>query len=105
MRRVLKFNYLLKWLIAAFFVVALLCTVFSSSLPDGLEWALQKTGIESREEAVYPAPMAGYTVSDHLPAPLNSILAGLIGAGVAAGLILIFYRLQHHKTSKRDRCG
>ncbi len=76
----------------ALFLVVIALTIFSSSLPDGLEWTARHLGISHKEQPLHQAPLADYMLSRRLSPGLNQIFSGLIGAAVVFLLVSgIFY--------------
>ncbi|MEJ2634766.1 MAG: PDGLE domain-containing protein [Calditrichia bacterium] len=93
----------LGWIIFGIFIILLLLTIFSSSLPDGLESVAGKLGILHHDNPQHAAPLADYTVSSQLPSGLNQILSGLIGAGLLSGIIYLIYHFRNRGPQKRRR--
>ncbi len=79
-------GWLILGLIAA--LVVLLLAPFASGQPDGLEWVAEMAGFaESAQEAPYSL-LPDYTLPFAGETPLATILAGLVGVGVVAVVIM-----------------
>ena len=75
--------------LAVALVLGALLSPLASSLPDGLEWALGRLGVESADDAPggsLAAPMAEYAVPGVRSAYLGKALAGLVGVLVVFGV-------------------
>ncbi len=86
-------------------LVALLVffTIFSSSLPDGLEWVAHRLGFQEREASAPVALFSDYTISQHLPAALNQILSALLGSLLLAGILFLLFRWQSCRNPDRKQ--
>jgi hypothetical protein len=72
------------------FLIVLFCfillTLFSSTLPDGLEWAAEKLGFINKETETITSPFADYSISESLSPKTNRLLSALFGATLLVGI-------------------
>ncbi|MFZ0391876.1 MAG: PDGLE domain-containing protein, partial [Calditrichia bacterium] len=81
-------------LLAVVFLILFLLSLFSSSLPDGLEWTLQKLNIEPDTATSFTPPLQDYTLSSRFPAGINQLLSGLLGAMAMAVLVFTLFKIR-----------
>ncbi len=75
--------------IAGLLAILILLTMFSSTLPDGLEWVAHRLGFQQRETGPPLTVFSDYTISRHLPPGLNQVLSALLGALLLAGILFL----------------
>ncbi len=90
----------LNWIFLVVLCIVIFLTVFSSSLPDGLEWVSEKLGFAQKEKTIYSAPAEDYTISEKLSSGLNQIFSGFLGILVVTGIVFIIYWFR--KTFKKN---
>lgn len=77
-------------------VVIAFAAAYASSHPDGLEWVAEKMGfIGNSSEDILKAPMPDYEIPFVKSAYWSTLLAGIVGAGIAGAIFFlagIFYR-------------
>ena len=84
-----------RWVAAggAVTLLALLLTPLASAAPDGLEWVAEQTGfLDTAQDAPYRL-LYDYTLPFLGETGLSTILAGLVGALLMVGLMVILFRL------------
>jgi cobalt/nickel transport system permease protein len=92
-----------RWLLAGIGIILLILLVspFASSSPDGLEWvAEQQAFVDSALAAPYSI-LADYSVPALGDSELSTILAGLGGADLVAGFVLLAGRLLGRRHNDR----
>ncbi|HFE65186.1 MAG TPA: hypothetical protein ENK14_12355 [Caldithrix sp.] len=95
-----KFRHKFFRFFLALFALLLLFTVFSSTLPDGLEWIAQQVGISEPGNSLQPAPFSDYVVSSQLPRGINQVLSGLLGFVLLVGIVYLLYFVRKRKMLK-----
>ncbi len=91
------------WLAGAVIFAAVLLTLFSSSLPDGLESVAGHLGFSQAEQAAHDAPLAGYRVSGRLPQEANQIISAFAGMLVVAGAVFLLFKIQVYFKKSNSR--
>ena len=72
------------------FVVIVFAAAYASSYPDGLEWVAEQMGfIDNVSEDIIKAPMSDYETPFVKSSYLSTLLAGLVGAGIAGAVFFI----------------
>lgn len=84
-----------------FFILLIVLTLFSSSLPDGLEWVASRLGLVEQERHLFSAPLADYVVSSRFSTALNQFLSAVIGAGI----IILFLWVVARFTKRTHKNG
>lgn len=84
-----------RWVIGGLIValVVVLFAPFASGHPDGLEWVAETTGFLGRAQDAPYTLLPDYTLPGVANASLSTILAGLLGALVVAGVAYGISRL------------
>ncbi len=95
-------NRLFRWSVISGFIFLVILTIFSSSLPDGLEWVAHRLGFITREKPVFHAPLADYTLSSGLSPAANQILSAVLGIGIITAVLLIISRLLQSSNKHRS---
>lgn len=103
MTRYFKFRHKYFRFFLALFALLLWLTVFSSTLPDGLEWIAQQVGISEPGNSLQPALFSDYVVSPHLPRGINLVLSGFLGVVLLVGIVYLLYFVRKRKMLKNRR--
>ncbi|MGC8765146.1 MAG: energy-coupling factor ABC transporter permease [Brevinematia bacterium] len=90
--------------LSGIFIALLLLTPFTSKLPDGLEWVLEKYRLLKESEPLFVAPLPDYTLPVVQNEYLSTIISGLIGILmiilIALGVSLISRFIESRKMKK-----
>jgi cobalt/nickel transport system permease protein len=93
------------WVVAGLAIALLLVLLapFASGHPDGLEWVAETTGfLETAQDAPYQL-LPDYTVPFLGETSLSTIVAGVIGALVVAGLVYLAARYLRRSKPQRSQ--
>lgn len=58
-------------------------SLFSSELPDGLEWVMTRTGLEGLEKTLFKAPLHDYTLP-FARGIIGRVLSAFVGVAIVA---------------------
>jgi len=89
-------RHLFWWGGLLIFILLIILTIFSSPLPDGLEWVAHRLGFVDQEKPFFPAPLADYTISSGLSPAANQILSAILGVSIIVVFLLALSRLLKH---------
>jgi hypothetical protein len=84
------------------FLILIILSAYSSSLPDGLEWVINRFDSEANDSFLFQAPFSFYTFSSEFSDRTNQMLSAILGIGIIFSISLLYSRLRQH-TIKGNR--
>jgi hypothetical protein len=80
--------------------LAIIASLFASSLPDGLEWVAEKLGFLDKETEIVKTPMPDYEVPHVKYTGMSKALAGIVGTLIVFCItILLMFVLKKRRGS------
>ena len=91
-----------RFLLFLVFAVLVILSGFASSLPDGLEWVLERFGSENMADSFFQAPASDYTIHRTLPEYGNRMISAILGIAIILFLFYIVHKW-YHPNKKRNQ--
>lgn len=80
--------------------LAIIASLFASSLPDGLEWVAEKLGFLEKETEIIKPPLPDYEMPSVKHTGFSKALAGIVGTLIVFCItILLMFALKKKRRS------